>query len=466
MYLKNPIKIIHALAFRLTVLYAGIFILTFVGSIIFFFIYANINRYQSENQDYLNEVKDLSFILVLKGVENFKTAIVIQSGDDKTEKAFYSLIPGDGAEIGSPNLSSWRFLSDEASLKRFNSGPDYLFENLPAPNISKTSIRYGFLDKDKLIHPRLPSSADEQFLMTFKNRIGIPFVIIVIFAGLVGWAMAKRALSGLDEVTRTATAISRNDDFNCRVPIKGKCDEIDRLAITFNNMLQHIQELIKEMREMTDNIAHDLRSPIARIRGIAEMTMITAKSSADYDLMIGSVIEECDQLLDTIKMMLDISEAEAGISKLNKSEINCSILLKKSCELFKPIIDDKGIKMVLDLREDVTVYADNKKLQRVVANLLDNAIKYSHTEGTISISIMRDEKNVSISITDNGLGISPQDLPHIFERFYRCDSSRSNIGNGLGLCWSMAIIKAHNGSISVSSKLNEGGTFTITIPQR
>ncbi|MBN1627402.1 MAG: HAMP domain-containing histidine kinase, partial [Deltaproteobacteria bacterium] len=267
------------------------------------------------------------------------------------------------------------------------------------------------------------------------------------------------------KVTQTAIQIS-NGDYNSRVPILGKGEEIDRLAMTFNNMLERIQSLIHGMREMTDNIAHDLRSPITRIRGIAETTMITAKCNSDYELMIGSVIEECDQLLDTIKMMLDISEAEAGISKLNKSEINCSILLKKSCELFKPIIDDKGIKMVMDLREDVNVYADNKKLQRVVANLLDNAIKYSQTEGTISISIIRDEKNVGISITDNGLGISPQDLPYIFERFYRCDSSRSNIGNGLGLCWAMAIIKAHNGSISVSSKLNEGSTFTITIPQR
>jgi signal transduction histidine kinase len=180
--------------------------------------------------------------------------------------------------------------------------------------------------------------------------------------------------------------------------------------------------------------------------------------------MIGSIIEECDRLLEMINMMLDISEAEAGISKLKKSEINCSELLKNSCELFGPIADDKGIRIVTELLEDVTIYADNKKLQRVVANLLDNAIKYSRTEGTIVVSLYRDGKNVSISIKDNGTGISPDDLPYIFKRFYRCDSSRSNIGNGLGLCWALAIIEAHGGSISVSSTRDKGSTFIITIP--
>jgi signal transduction histidine kinase len=248
------------------------------------------------------------------------------------------------------------------------------------------------------------------------------------------------------------------------VPVTGRGEEIDRLAITFNNMLERIQELIKGMKEMIDNIAHDLRSPLTRIRGIAETTIITAGSVSDYEAMTGNIIEECDRLISMINTMLDISEAEAGVSRLDMTEINISELVRNACELFQPIAEDRGTSLISDLETDIYIYADNQKLQRVIANLLDNALKYTRKGGTVTVSSDQNEQDITVSFADNGIGISEEDLPHIFKRFYRCDRSRSQAGIGLGLSLVQAIVHAHGGKISVTSLPDKGSTFTLTLP--
>jgi signal transduction histidine kinase len=181
--------------------------------------------------------------------------------------------------------------------------------------------------------------------------------------------------------------------------------------------------------------------------------------------MTGSIIEECDRLLGMINMMLDISEADAGLSNLKISQIDISQIAEETCELFRPVAEDKNIRIIKDFAENTYSYADNQKLQRVVSNLLDNALKYTPTGGTVVVTVDGNSDQVRIFVNDNGIGISPDDLPHIFSRFYRCDRSRSQPGTGLGLSWARAIIQAHGGNISVTSTLNEKSTFTVTLPK-
>jgi signal transduction histidine kinase len=229
-------------------------------------------------------------------------------------------------------------------------------------------------------------------------------------------------------------------------------------------MLERIQSLIAEMKEVTDNIAHDLRSPITRIRGLAEITLISEKDIDAYQNMAASTVEECDRLLRMINMMLEISETEAGVSTLNRSDVNVSGLIEEACDLYQPLAEDRGINIEVNVPTRCQLFGDKGKLQRVLSNLLDNAIKYTTPGGKIIVSSEEVDKKVIISIHDTGIGISEDEISRIFERFYRGDKSRSIPGAGLGLSLVQAIVRSHGGEIKVSSSSGVGSTFTVSLP--
>ncbi|MGD9323257.1 MAG: HAMP domain-containing sensor histidine kinase, partial [Desulfobacterales bacterium] len=251
-----------------------------------------------------------------------------------------------------------------------------------------------------------------------------------------------------------------------RVPVKKGVDEIDQLAITFNQMLDRIQKLVSGIKEMSDNIAHDLKGPITRIRGIAEISLTSRSSLADYESMAASTIEECDRLLEMINTMLMISKTEAGAGQLERRKLDIAGLVCDACDLFQSPAEDKNLKLDCRAPENVIIYGDMRLIQRMIANLLDNAIKYTPSNGSIDVGLrIADDQSVLISVKDTGIGISKQDLAHIFERFYRCDPSRSQAGTGLGLSFARAVARAHDGDITVTSAPDQGSAFTVMLPQ-
>jgi len=181
--------------------------------------------------------------------------------------------------------------------------------------------------------------------------------------------------------------------------------------------------------------------------------------------MAASTIEECDSLLDMINTMLMISKTESGVSKLSGNEMDLSLIVCKAYELFEPTAEDKKITLRCDVPSGIRVIGDIPMIQRMLANLLDNAIKYTPSGGMVNVAVTEQESRICIAFTDSGVGISSADLPHIFERFYRCDQSRSQAGIGLGLSLARAIARAHGGDISAVSVPNQGSTFTVTLPK-
>lgn len=297
----------------------------------------------------------------------------------------------------------------------------------------------------------------------FREYFATGLVGVILFSTLIGWFMARKAMSGVDEVTRIAVAISQGE-LDKRVPIGEHKDEIDRLAQTFNNMLDRIQALVRQMTEITDNIAHDLRSPITRIRGLAEITLGNNEWTSQQARTAATIIGECDRLLEMINTMLDISDAEAGLARLNLEEIDIGALLQDAGELFQPWAEDKQITLTIEAAEPLHVQGDLAKLQRICANLLDNALKYTPSGGRVRVSAARDREEVSVTVEDTGCGIPEEDLPHVFDRFFRGEKSRSTQGNGLGLTLARAFVVAHGGRITAFSSSGKGAAVTVVIP--
>lgn len=274
--------------------------------------------------------------------------------------------------------------------------------------------------------------------------------------------MARRALHGVREVTRAANEIA-DGALERRVPIGTAGDELDQLASTFNAMLDHIQSLIIGMRDMADNLAHDLRSPLGRVRACAEMSLANGEPNGARESWAVSTIEECDRLLQMLDTTLDIAEADSGAAKMNLDRVDLADLVLNASELFQTVAEDRHIGIATRVPEHCWIKGDRQRLQRVIANLLDNALKYTPSGGEVRMELREQAQRVLLSFEDTGVGIAADDLPRIFQRFYRCDPSRSGHGIGLGLSLAQAFVRAHGGDITVTSTPGAGSTFTVTL---
>jgi signal transduction histidine kinase len=297
----------------------------------------------------------------------------------------------------------------------------------------------------------------------FREYLAWPGLVVIFLSTIVGWFMARRALSGVVQLTRTANAVA-DGALNERVPVKNRQNEIDQLAATFNSMLDRINALIEGMKDTNNSIAHDLRSPVARMRVIAEAALTGEHSEEAHRAMAGDIIEQCDRLLGMINTMLDISEAEAGVARLVIEEVNIPQTVRDVAELFLPLAEDKGIVVEVQPAPATRLYTDRGKLQRVLANLLDNAIKFTRRGGLIVLSIKSEDGMAVITVGDTGVGVSEQDLPRLFEKFFRADSSRSEPGSGLGLSLARAYAVSLGGSLTATSVLGRGSMFTVSLP--
>jgi heavy metal sensor kinase len=458
-------KLRQSLAFRLTLWYAAIFII--VAATAFTIIYILINKTFQEriDQDLLAQSREFESIYAIEGIEMLQRTAVMQIQTAGEKKMFFRLMYPSGVVFASSSMSYWRNVAiRRQAVEAVLGGIDPYFTTHMAPSGVPLRVIYTRMGSGIILQLGYLPESEARLLQTIKQVFLITLVALLILSVAVGWFMARRALSGVATLARTARQISK-DDLESRVPVAGRHNEIDRLAVAFNNMLDRIQNLVTATRQMNDNIAHDLRSPIARIRGLAEVTLLNAQHKEEYAQMAASTIEECDRLLDMINTMLTISRTESGVSSIEREAVNFSELVQDACELFNPLAEDRQIKMECRLDENLIVPGDQHLLQRMVSNLLDNAIKYTDLQGSITVTLSGENHNqVNLSVADTGKGIPEADQQRIFDRFFRGDLSRTEDGAGLGLSLARAIAYAHQGSISVESKLNEGSTFTVSLP--
>ncbi len=421
--------------------------------------------HEHRDEDLLEDMEEFSTILATQGLDAVKTEMAWEASSDGAENIFLRLLSNDGQELESTDMSLWRSIGPSThALDKLKNGANHVLETLTLPEHEhQVRIVYGIIGPGTILQIGESLEEDEEFLAIFREVFLPIMAIMTIAAGLMGWFMARRAMTGVEEVTQTAIEISKGA-FDRRVPIKVRGDEIERLATTFNDMLDRISVLIREMREMTDNIAHDLRSPLARMRTAGEM-VLTASSVDEHKTIAAGIIEECDRLLGMINTMLDIAEAESGAGELVSEEVEMADMIRRACELFQPIAENNSVTMTTELPDRCVVRGEPRKLQRMIANLLDNALKYTPSEGTVKVSLTVNNGQIAISVSDTGVGISEEDLPHIFKRFYTCNKSQPQHGTGLGLSLVRAIARSHGGHVNAASRPGKGSTFTVTLPR-
>ncbi|MCF6235585.1 MAG: HAMP domain-containing histidine kinase [Gammaproteobacteria bacterium] len=459
------IRFPNTLAFRLTFWYTLVVIILI--TIIFNASYFSLKKILDQNieDDLLEGTVEFQILYQNEGLDGVKREIEREISLGEEQDFFFQLFNNEGIQIYSSDLSHWQFLPENQHIiKQVFSTSKPIFQTISIQETEyKAKTIHDLIAPDILLYTG-ESTEDIQDIMTFLSNVFISmFLIVIPIAFGIGWLMAGHAVKDIKEVSRIASEIEKGK-LDRRVSVSAQGDEITQLVNTFNAMLDRIRVLIFEMTEMTDNIAHDLRSPLARIRVISETTLSNENTPKEFKSAASDTIEECDRLLQMINSALDVAEAEADTIQLLKQKVNISHLVQDACELFETMAEKKGIKLACRLDNSCYVYGNIQNLQRMLANLLDNAIKYTSANGRVDVVLTCTKKNIEIMVMDTGMGIPKDDQERVFDRFFRCDQSRTHDGCGLGLSFSRAVARSHSGDISLSSRLKKGSRFTIKLP--
>ncbi len=304
-------------------------------------------------------------------------------------------------------------------------------------------------------------SALDRFLTLLLWSVPASVVLVLI----IGRMMAGRSLAPLVDLARRTRAITVAD-LAQRLPVRGANDELDNVAEAFNDTLARLEHAIGEMKQFSTAIAHELRTPVAALRGETELALLRATSVEDYRRALESQLEEFDKLTRLITQLLTLARAESGQIPLAAQPVDMVALASLVVDALEPVAQAREIALACDRLEPAVAHGDAEWLERLLLNLLDNAIKFTGAGGRIGVSVWTESRVACLAIRDTGVGIASEALPRIFERFYRVDQARSSPAEGVGLGLALVrwIVDRHHGTVVVDSRPGEGTTITVRIP--
>ena len=317
---------------------------------------------------------------------------------------------------------------------------------------------------------RLIVGRDIEDRRVFERVVQSAFILGLGFMALVGlgggWLVSRSLLSRIDAVTATSRTIMVGD-LSGRVPVTGSGDELDRLSENLNAMLDRIEQLMEGMREVSDNIAHDLKTPLNRLRNRAEAALREKGSTKTYRAALERTIEEADDLITTFNGLLSIARLEAGAGGGAMQEINVAALIRDVVELYEPAAEDMGLSLTAKSADGVQFIADRQLIGQALANLIDNAIKYGGTDagGKIEVTVIDTDDVVEITVADLGPGIPDKDRERVLNRFVRLEESRSLPGSGLGLSLVAAVARLHGGEVRLDDN-KPGLKAVLSLPHK
>ncbi|ODT72136.1 MAG: hypothetical protein ABS75_04890 [Pelagibacterium sp. SCN 63-23] len=370
------------------------------------------------------------------------------------------------------------FLGDASGQYLLGNIPSVPPEVLIAPGVYSFDYDRPNLsdDTDALLNPQTPHHAGVALVRSVELSNGMRLVVgrdvverrgysaiilqsflvgvlgIVVFSVIAGGITARRVLQRIDTIRDTSTKII-SGNLSERVPVTRRNDEFDGLATNLNAMLDRIEQLLQGLKEVTDNVAHDLKTPLTRLRNQAEAALRDNASENSRENALEAVIAESDRLIQTFNALLMIARAEAGAPSGALSPVDVSAIVADVTELYGPVAEDAGIAVVSKIDEGISLKANRELIGQAMVNLLENAVKYARPEngsaGRISVEFRREGGLARIVVADNGPGIPEADRKRVLERFVRLEKSRSEPGSGLGLALVNAVARLHGGAFRV-----------------
>lgn len=323
-----------------------------------------------------------------------------------------------------------------------------------------TTFRVVFRQENgKTMYLGLSNRGARHLLRTLTLRFLVLWSSTVLMGFLISYMSARRTLLRVQRITDAVARIG-SEDLGERLPQPVNSDEISRLAKTFNHMLDRIQSSVNELRSVTDAVAHDLKSPVTAIRGSLESALFSEPNERWRD-SVGDAIEGLDRLLNALDTTLDVAEAQAGALHLDRSMVDLSVTVRQLADLYKPAIEERRHKFILDLEDHVIVDADRVLLNRVLSNLIENEIAHLPAGCQITIQLRSQQGSAIVVVEDNGPGFPPDISSRAFERFVRGKQSH---GHGLGLAFVDAVIRAHGGTAKISENPAGGAVITLSLP--
>jgi heavy metal sensor kinase len=293
--------------------------------------------------------------------------------------------------------------------------------------------------------------------------LSIPAALLAV--GGLGYTLARKALAPVEKLHRLTEQVTA-DRLDRRLPVSNPGDELGRLTQTINAMIARLEKSFEEMRRFTADASHELRTPLAAIRTEAEVALAKPLTAAEYQGLLGSILEECQRLTRLTEQLLTLAREESHGYAPARNDLDLAPLLRTVVEHLRPLAEHKGQTLRLDAGRALPLSGDENRLRQVFFNLLDNALKYTPEGGSVEVSARQDGGRVRVVVRDSGIGIPADLLPRVFDRFYRVDKARGREGTGLGLSIARSIILAHGGTINLVSTPGRGTTVTVALPAR
>ena len=456
-------KLLRTTAFKLTLVYLLIFIL-FAASLLGYFA-LNTRRLITEQitETVQGEIRGLTELYNQGGLRRLVTAVELRSRRPGSSLYLVTTPNGEGLagnvgalQPGVLDHPGWL----EASYRRIES---------PEGTDRSALVEVVQLGGFRLLVGRDLEERERLYgIITNAGRWSFAIVIVLGVAG--GFFVSRRVLSRIDAMTGTAQTIMAGD-LAGRLPVAGSGDELDRLADNVNAMLDRIVALMRGLTEVSENIAHDLKTPLTRLRNRCEEALRSGKGEAGYRAALESTIEESDELIRTFDALLMIARAESGHARDNMTDFDAAEIARDVGELYEPLAEEKGLALKVDASASAPAHGNRELVSQALANLVDNAIKYARPEGELNgspaeilVKAGNEGERITLSVEDRGPGIPEADRGRVVERFVRLEKSRSEPGSGLGLSLASAVARLHGGELKLEDN-HPGLRGIIALPR-